>query len=846
MRVQLLMALRYLRTRKTRTALTTLAILFGVAILFGMNTILPSMMQVFRQGMLAAAGEVDLVFSSVTDGPFPADRVEVVRQVEGVAEAAGSLRQNVLMPASLVGTTDPLQGVNSVTVVSVEPEAARRIRMYPTQKGRFLEPGDGDVVVISQGLAEKLSLDVGDTLTLPSAEGTTSLEVVGVLQWASPPGTEEVYVPLTTAQRLLNMPGQVNGIEVILKPQTDRAKAEQAILAALGEGFQPKPLELGEEMFASLQIGEKVFGIFGVAALAIGAFIILNTFRTVVTERRHDLGMLRAVGASRRAVVGLILTESLLQGALGTILGLLAGYGLAALLVAVVNPVLRLFLRMEITSLVVTPQNVVAAVVLGLGATLVGGLWPALTAGRVTPLEALRPVVPGVYERATRRRAVAGAVLLVLAAIALLTGNFQMVSLGTLLFLAGLVLVAPAAVEPLARLFGRLLALIFAREGRLAEGNIARQPNRAAVTASAIMIGLAMVVALTGMVTSVSDGFMGYVERTLRADLLVMPTSMMLGGGNVGAGPEMARSVREIPGVAEVATLRLGAAAIDGQMFQVVGIDPQRHPRVSGLIFSQGDPDEAYAALGRERALIVNAIFAAQNRIQPGTTTMIQTPTGKHEYRIVAVASDYLNAKLATAYVSHANLERDFGQTADLLFMVDVDEGADFAAVRGRLEEIVRRYPAFILVEQRAFRQSQEEALRNNMTILYLVMALLVVPSLLATANTLVINVMERTREIGVLRAVGSTRRQVRRMILAESLLLSALGAAFGILAGLWLGYVMTQAMNTVGFIGIPYYFPYAGILGAIALGLLIGVAAAVLPARRAARLDIVAALRYE
>ncbi len=837
MHVQFLMALRYLRTRKTRTALTTLAILLGVAVLFGMNTILPSMMQIFRQGMLAAAGEVDLVFSSVTDGPFPADRAEVVRQVEGVAEAAGFLRRNVLLPPSLVGTADPLQSVNSVTVVGVEPESARRIRLYPTQKGRFLEPGDGDVVVICQGLAEKLSLDVGSTLTLPSAGGTISLEVVGVLPWASPPGTEEVFVPLATAQRMLDLPGQVNTIEVVLKPQTDRAKAEQAILAALGDGFKPKPLEMGEELFASLQIGEVVFGIFGVAALAMGAFIILNTFRTVVTERRHDLGMLRAVGASRRAVVGLILVESLLQGALGSVLGLLAGYGLAALMVAVVNPIMRLFLRMEIPSLVITPQNVVVAVVLGLGATLVGGLWPALTAGRVMPLEALRPVVPGAYERAAKRRAIVGAILLVLAAVALLTGNTNLVSLGTLLFLAGLVLVAPAAVEPLARLFGRLLGVIFAREGRLAEGNVVRQPNRAAVTASAIMIGLAMVVALTGMVTSISDGFMGYIERTLRADLLVMPTSMMLGGGNVGAGPEMARSIREIPGVAEVATLRLGAAAIDGQMLQVVGIDPQRHPRVSGLIFSQGDPDEAYTALERERALIVNAIFASQNQIRPGMTLLLQTPTGKHAYRVVAVASDYLNAKLATAYVSHANLERDFGQTADLLLMVDVEEGADLAAVRSALEEVVRRYPAFILVEQQAFRQSQEEALRNNMGILYLVMALLAVPSLLATANTLVINVMERTREIGVLRAVGSTRRQVRRMILAESLLLSALGAAFGILAGLWLGYVMVQATNTAGFIGI---------LGAIALGLLIGVAAAVLPARRAARLDIVAALRYE
>lgn len=841
MRVQWTMALRYLYGRKLRTALTTLAVVFGVAVLFGMNALLPTMLQAFRQTVLATTGKVDLVFTSVTDGPFPAERMEAVWGVEGIAEVTGSLRRNVLLPPDLAGQA----GLNAVTLVGVEPEIAARLRHYPLKEGRFLTADDGDAMVISKGLAEKLALSVGDPLGLPSATGVTDFEVVGILDVPSIPGVEEVFVPLLSAQRLLGMPGQINVIEAVVKPGVDRDKAEGAVLAALGEMFKAEPPEIGEELIASLQMGEIAFALFGVMALAIGAFIILNTFRTVVVERRHDLGMLRAVGASRRVVVGLILAESLLQGLLGTAIGLAAGYGLAWVLLLTVRSVMQQYLRMEAAVPIITLPNLLTATVLGLGATLAGGLWPALSAGRVTPLEALRPVVPGAYERAAKKRGIAGAILVVLAALALLTGNFNMAALGMLLFLAGLVLVAPVLVGPLSRLFGRLLALIFAREGRLAEGNLARQPNRAAVTASALMVGLAMILAIAGMVTSIFDGFMSYIDHSLRADFLLMPASLVLGGGNVGAGPELVEEVRAVPGVTGATTLRLGTAAVDGATLQVIGVDPETYSRLSGLVFRYGDPEEAFAALGQERAMIVNGVFAAQRRVRVGDTLTLQTPAGEREYRVVGVGSDYLNAKLVTAYVSQTNLERDFYQTADLLVMVEAADDADVAAVQARLEEIVRKYPSFVLTEWRSFREEQERVFGQSISLLNVIGVMFALPSLLAMVNTLTINVMERTREIGVLRAVGSTRRQVRRMVVAESLLLGALGTAFGILAGLWLGYVLVAGMNVSGFV-IPYYFPYTGILVAVAVGLLIGVGAAVLPARRAARLDIVAALRYE
>ena len=243
---------------------------------------------------------------------------------------------------------------------------------------------------------------------------------------------------------------------------------------------------------------------FGFLTLAMGGFIIFNTFRTIVAERRHDIGMLRAIGANRATIVGLVLTEGLVQGIVGTAIGIGLGYLLGLVIAAGTSPIMKQFMNIEMSA-VVEPSLVVVSIVLGVGVTLFAGLLPAFSASRVTPMEALRPSLSEVMQRISRVGTIVGAVMIVIAIVGLISGNFTLVALGGLLFLVGLVLVAPALVKPIANLFGALLALIFAREGtgELAQGNLTRQPSRAAITASATMIGLAIVVGAGGMMFSI-------------------------------------------------------------------------------------------------------------------------------------------------------------------------------------------------------------------------------------------------------------------------------------------------------------------------------------------------------
>jgi putative ABC transport system permease protein len=748
------------------------------------------------------------------------------------------------MPASLGGSNDSINGVSAFTITGLNPQDAQQVRQYPVKDGRFLQPADDLAVVIPETVATLLKINVGDTLTIPSAQGKAVLQVVGFLGVTFSSGTEDIYVNLPTAQRLLNMDGQINTIEVLYQPGVDQTSVQTQVLKNLDKDFQTGQAEVGTDLLASLKYGEVAFYIFGVMALGMASFIIYNTFRTVVAERRHDLGLLRAIGASRRTVVGIFVFESFIQGVVGTALGMFLGYLLAAWMLNLIGPMLATFMHSLSSWPIYSSANVIFTIIVGVGFTLLSGFLPALAAARTAPLEALRPVIGSAYEKVASRNAIIGIVLVLLSLASLVSGNFQIISFATLLVLVGVVLLAPVLVQPVAKTFGSLLGIFLAREGRVAQANLVRQPGRAAVTASTMMIALAVIIALAGLMSSITIGFTSYLDRSLGADLLVMPQSLVLGGGNLGASPKLSQELSVLPGIQMVTSLRLANTQTKGSSLQVIGINPITYPQVSGLVFSRGS-NAAYTSLGDGRAIIVNGIFSVQNKVQLGDILTLQTPEGDQQYTVVGVGMDYLNSKLATAYISQANLERDFHENSDLLLMANISKGSNATEVKAAVAQLVSGYPAFTLLDALTFKDTSMKAFNDAMLLLYAFMAVLAAPALVAMVNTLAINVIERTREIGMLRALGSSRGMIRGMILAESLLLAILGTGLGILIGLWMGYVLVGTMNVAGFV-MQYEFPYVGILIGIAVGLIFGVLAALIPARQAARMDIVTALRYE
>lgn len=843
MNTQFKLAWRYLRGRGLRSLLTTLAVVFGVMLIFGLNGIMPTMISAFTRSLLSTAGKIDLSVTSAYNQPFALNVLNTVERVPGIAVATPEIQRIAPVP---VDTSIPLADrVAQLNVIGVDPRTVGKVREFPIVSGRGLMAGDGDVAVLSSDLADQLNLKVGGTLTLPSSIGTARLTVIGLLSSATLPGQEQIFVPLQTAQRMFAFGSRINAVEAAFGEGVNRDSVEQAVKQAVGRDYTIGGLSTNSSLLASLQVSVYAFNMFGIFALATAGFIILNSFRTVVAERRRDVGMLRAIGAKRGTIVGMFLVESLFQGAFGTALGIAAGWGMAASLFAFMAPIFQSMVHIRLGGLVFTPATWAEAIFLGIGVTVAAAIIPALSAGRVTPMEAMRPQLGEVYERRVGRRAWIGAGLIVLSVFCLATRDSSLVGLGAVIFLVGIAMVAPAVVNPIADAFGQVVELIFAREGAIARSNLQRNPGRSAITVTAVMLGLASIIAMLTVVTSIFAGFYGYIDKSLSADYMFIPQSIILGQGNVGAGPRLVEEVKHVNGMGPVSSLRLAMGKVDGGDVQIIGIDPKTYPLVANFEWNTPSTDQAYTQLEGGRWVIANGIYAAQHKLTLGQALLIETPNGPRTYHLAGVGNDYLNAKLSTIYTSQANLARDFNATSDLLIMANRLPAADPDAVKARLDSIAVDYPAFKLYESSQWRTEQLNTFSQTIVIFYSLMAALALPSLLALVNTLAISVLARTREIGMLRAVGSTRRQIRRMVMAESLLLSIIGIVFGIVAGLWLGYALVRAMSAVGWV-MPYFFPWGGIAATIVIGLLFGMMAALIPARSAAKLDVVEALHFE
>ncbi|HMN14206.1 MAG TPA: FtsX-like permease family protein [Bellilinea sp.] len=485
---------------------------------------------------------------------------------------------------------------------------------------------------------------------------------------------------------------------------------------------------------------------------------------------------------------------------------------------------------------------------LGIGITVLSSLIPAWSAARITPIDAIRPAMGEV----TLRRMLgwtfwAGIVLLVIAVVTLQVKDAAVIGITRFFAIVGMILLAPVLVIPLARMLAGLYAKL-AQKSALRERageNISRLPGRAAITASVTMISLMVLVMVSTIVLSAALGFEKVLRKSLGSDYVLLPPVIALWGTNVGADESLAESLRQIPGVATVSGLRYAPSELKDEPVSVLGIDPANYTKVSGLSFVEGTDAKAYAAIEQPGKAIVNGVMAGLLNVKMGETITLDTPNGAKKYQIVGVGNDYLNAKLATVYLSYATLAADFNRTEDVLVQLSLSPGADAQQVEGAVKAAMKDYPQFQLINGKEYIDENLRILNAAMIGLYFMLAFLAIPGLLAMLNTLSIGVIERTREIGMMRAVGATRRQVSSVITAEGIILGAIGTVFGLAVGLFMGYNGTQMLVDMGF-PMEYTFPWAAVLVTVLVGVGFGWIAAIVPARQASRLNVVEALRYE
>ena len=837
-----LMGLRYLNGRRLRTTLTTLAIVFGVALIFAINLGLPAVTDAFNKTVTTVAG-ADIRITSVSGESFAPD--EVLAQVAAVpqVEAVNGVLERTFTLPTLGGNA--LGKTAQIDLIGIDPTSAGNVRQFTMSDGRFLQPDDRGAAVFPAGLAELApQLQVGTTFPLITAGGLKIYTVVGLLAEQGTLSSPQMYVTLADAQAAFNQPGLINTVEVSLDPNADKAAVSAEIQQALGSSYVLDAASNATDAVASLQLGFAVFNLLGVLALFLGAFLIFNTFRTVVVERHHDLAMLRAIGATRRQITTMIMIESLIQGVAGTFIGLVLGYFMATGLLNGLRGVYSTYFSGINLQLHLSPSAIIAASVLGILTALIAGYLPARSAGRTSPLEALRPATVASVHRAARWSLIAGVIIMLLAVGLLASGNQSAVG-GALLFLIGMVIAAPGLVIPAARLFSPLLTLWFAREGDLARGNLVRQPGRAAITGSTLMIGLAVLIMVAATVTAITELVTNLSNVNFSSDILLMPQTIGVYTNVVGADDSLSTRLSALPEMQTVAGIRAASAKSGAQTLEILGIDPQTYPQVASLDFNQGQADEAFAALGSGRNAILTPLALNALKLNLGDDFILETANGPQTYRVAGVGSDLLSFKLATVFISQANIAADFNKNEDILFFLNLKPGSDKAAALADVQQIVQDYPQFTAHLSGEYRDTLAQTTGSVVYLFYGLAVLILIPAALGLLNTLTINILERTREIGVVRAVGGSREQVRRIVTAEALLLGIFSAAMGVLAGVAMSYGFIGAFGTIGW-KVSYTFPVLGIIAAVIVGVLLALFSAILPARNAARLDIIRALQYE
>ena len=857
-------ALRGLAGRKLRAVLTGIAIVLGVAMISGTYILTDTVQNAFNNLFTESYAGTDAVVTGrgldisidgekPPDPPVDASLLDVVRGVEGVALATGSVADESTTKI-LDSSGDAANSEGWPTLgfgIDTEPRYAQ-FNPLNVLEGRW--PAAPDEVVIDAGTVDEQGWKIGDTVQISTLQPKQPFTLVGVAQYGevdSLGGLSFTVFTIPAAQELLGRKGQYDAISVAAR----EGVTEDELVTAIEPVLPPEAKVVSATAEAEEQTDEvsqftSIFRYFLLAfagvALFVGAFVIFNTFSITVAQRTREFATLRTIGASRRQVLGSVILESLVIGLLASLVGLGLGVVLAEGIQALFK---SLGADFPTANRVFATRTVVVSLVVGVGITLLAGLFPAIRATRVPPIAAVREGATLPHGRFHRFTPWIAAAFVVLALLALARAMFtdelgigdRLLSIagGVLLLFLGVAMLSSHLVRPIARVVGLPARRAGGAAGRLASGNAIRNPGRTAATAAALMIGIALVSFIATLTNGMKASNREAIEHQVIADYVV--TS--LDGYTpfvAAAGDALAKS--SVPEV--VTSVRSDAGQAGGVSAGIGGIEPDTIARAYVFDWRDGG-DGVLATLGIKNA-VVSSNFAEDHDIQVGDVVTIRS-TANRTADVTVVGTfepPPFYPLLESVNVSTQLFDSLYDRPRNRWTWANV-AGESTAEGRGRarMEEALAGYPDTQLETREEWIQREDADFNEFITFLYVMLTLAVFVSIFGMINTLVLSVYERTREIGMLRAIGMTRRQVRRMIRQESIITALIGAALGLPLGIFLAALVNRALSQFE---VRFSIPWAQLVILTVVAVIIGILAAIMPARRAAKLNPLEAIAYE
>jgi putative ABC transport system permease protein len=763
--------------------------------------------------------------------------VRAVAAVPGVKAAEGS----VTGYAQLVDRRGKAIGNGELGAAPVGAAWSQVDTLNPFDLVTGRPPRADDEVVVDKASADKARLAVGDTATVLVQTGPQRVRVVGTARFGAadgPAGGSVVLFTRAAAERLVGQPGKVDGIGVTAAEGVAQQELRDRIAKVTPPSVEVvtgKVIEQENRRAVKdlMSVAHRFLLTFALIALLVGAFIIYNTFSILVAQRTRDLALLRAVGASRRQVLGSVLLEAVVVGLVAAVLGLVAGIGVAAGLEALLT---GFGLDIPAAGIVLTGRTVLASVLTGLLVSVGSAVLPARRASKVPPIAALRDLAHDRSGR-SRRRMVAGSAVVATGAASLSLGLLSQseralpaVGLGAAAIFLGVAVLGPVIARPVSRLIAAPLPALVGMPGRLARENAIRNPRRTAATAAALMVGVSLVCFVTIVAASSKASSAAQVDRAFAGDFVVDAGSL----GAVGLSHDLAERLGRLPKVKAASGVRQTVAQVGGTTADLFAVDPATYGKVVDLQLTRGRLED----LDADGIAVREGLAAARGWSVGDAVTVRFAQTGEQRltvaavYRARSVVGDYL--------VGLAAYEANAGGRLDTQVLVAKADGVPAADARAAIEKVTADYPTARLHDQTQYKQAQAAQIDRFVNLVYLLLALAVLIALLGIANTLALSILERTRELGLLRAVGMTRRQLRSMVRWESVIIALFGAFLGLAVGVLAGWSMVTAAADKG---ARLQLPAGQLATVTAVAALAGMLAAVLPARRASRLNVLAAV---
>lgn len=856
--------LRSLWAHKRRLISTVVAIVLGVAFMAGTFVLTDTLDRVFDDLFADFGKETDAQVQGTVlfEDPFMGDQrapldsslLDQVAGVDGVASAApvvttvGAGSTNRVLGAD----GDPVGAAQGPPTLLENWTDDPGLSSYELVQGRG--PEADDEIALNTAAADDGDLSVGDDVVVVTQFGRSTYTLVGIFNFGtaeSAAGAVSADFTLAEAQRIAGLDGRVQQIVARADDGLSQQQLVDRIAAALPNDVEvitgeQAAADLSSDVQSGFSFFKQILLIFGGIALLVGVFVISNTFSILVAQRTRELALLRAIGAGRTQVLTSMLVEAVLVGLVSAIFGLLAGVGLAKGVTALLDAAGA---DLPTTSLVVRGSTVLFALVVGVLVTLVAAVIPAIRATRVPPLAALREVAID-RSGASRLRLALAVVVLALGAFNLSaawtadgdTDAVPGVGVGALLIILGVIIVGPLIAGPAVRGIGVWLPRLKGVTGHLARENAARSPKRTSATASALTIGVALVAFITVFAASAKDSVTAEVQRGFTGDFVVQTDAGGFGGFG-GFPATVADEVAAVDGVDVVVALGFSQAELtypDGKTATqfVTSVDPENFTQVLEPRMTAGDVTDL-----TDDGIIVDVQAADDHGVEVGDTMRLTLVGGAQlDLRVEAISDD--QSLLGAFTITRATYADAVPEHQDIQVFGSIDDGADLDQVMTAVEAATASTPALQVLDRDGFIGTLASQITAFVTVIYALLILSIIIAMIGIANTLSLSIHERTRELGLLRAVGMDRRQLRSSVRWEAVLMSLLGAAIGIALGIGLSYALVTALEGFGL--SRFALPGGSVVTIVLLAAVLGVLASVRPARRAARLAILDAIAEE